>query len=111
MKKAIFFLGCLLMSASSFAKDIKTLVVTTTPQMHCAGCENKIKNGLKFEKGIKDIETSVPKQTVSVKYDADKTSQENLIKAFQKMGYSVKLVNEGETVKVEATGNCPNAKK
>ena len=55
-------------------REIKTVVFTTTPQMHCAACENKIKNNLRFEKGIKSIETSVPNQTVTVKYDADKTT-------------------------------------
>lgn len=55
-------------------REIKTVVFTTTPQMHCAVCENKIKNNLRFEKGIKSIETSVPNQTVTVKYNADKTT-------------------------------------
>ena len=55
-------------------REIKTVVFTTTPQMHCAACENKIKNNLRFEKGIKSIETSVPYQTVTVKYNADKTT-------------------------------------
>lgn len=53
-------------------REIKTVFFTTTPQMHCAACENKIKNNLRFEKGIKSIETSVPNQTVTVKYNADK---------------------------------------
>ncbi len=55
-------------------REIKTVVFTTTPQMHCVACENKIKNNLRFEKGIKNIETSVPNQTVTVKYNADKTT-------------------------------------
>ena len=55
-------------------REIKTVDFTTTPQMHCAACENKIKNNLRFEKGIKNIETSVPNQTVTVKYNADKTT-------------------------------------
>lgn len=55
-------------------REIKTVVFTTTPQMHCAACENKIKNNLRFEKGIKNIETSVPNLTVTVKYNADKTT-------------------------------------
>ena len=54
-------------------REIKTVFFTTTPQVHCAACENKIKNNLRFEKGIKSIETSVPNQTVTVKYNADKT--------------------------------------
>ncbi len=55
-------------------REIKTVVFTTTPQMHCVACENKIKNNLRFEKGIKSIETSVLNQTVTVKYNADKTT-------------------------------------
>ena len=55
-------------------REIKTVFFTTTPQMHCAACENKIKNNLRFEKGIKSIETSVPNQTVTVKYNSDKTT-------------------------------------
>ena len=55
-------------------REIKTVFFTTTPQMHCAACENKIKNNLRFEKGIKSIETSVPNQTVTVKYNAGKTT-------------------------------------
>lgn len=55
-------------------REIKTVFFTTSPQMHCAACENKIKNNLRFEKGIKSIETSVPNQTVTVKYNADKTT-------------------------------------
>jgi periplasmic mercuric ion binding protein len=55
-------------------REIKTVFFTTPPQMHCAACENKIKNNLRFEKGIKSIETSVPNQTVTVKYNADKTT-------------------------------------
>ena len=55
-------------------REIKTVFFTTTPQMHCAACENKIKSNLRFEKGIKNIETSVPNQMVTVKYNADKTT-------------------------------------
>ena len=69
------------------AKDIKTLVVTTVPQMHCEGCENKIKGNIRFEKGIKTIETNVEQQTVTITYDADKTTPENIIQGFKKIGY------------------------
>ncbi|MBP5135879.1 MAG: heavy-metal-associated domain-containing protein [Paludibacteraceae bacterium] len=78
----------MLMSALSFAKDLKTVVVTTTPQMHCQGCELKIKNNMRFEKGVKRIETSIPKQTVTIQYDADKTTVDKLLKGFEKFGYS-----------------------
>ena len=80
------------------AKDIKTVVFTTLPQMHCENCENKIKKNLRFEKGIKQIETSVPLQTVTVKYDADKTTPEKIVSGFQKIGYEARQLKPGEKV-------------
>lgn len=104
MKQLFLILGMAIMSVSAFAKDIKTYVVTTTPQMHCSGCENRIKNALKFEKGVKDIVTSVPNQTVTIKYDADKTSTAELDKAFNKIGFKVQTVNG--KVEAKAEGAC-----
>ena len=68
MKKILVMFTMMMVAMVTFAKDIKTVVFTTTPQMHCAACENKIKSNLRFEKGIKSIETSVPNQTVTVQY-------------------------------------------
>lgn len=79
-------------SACAMARDIKVLVVTPTPQMHCNNCEVKIKNNLRFEKGVKDIVTSLDNQTVTIKYDADKTSPALLLKAFEKFGYTAQEV-------------------
>ena len=59
MKKILVMFTMMMVAMVTFAKDIKTVVFTTTPQMHCAACENKIKSNLRFEKGIKSIETSV----------------------------------------------------
>ena len=52
--KALLFGLSMLLSMSLSAKDIKTVVVTTQPQMHCENCEKKIKGNLRFEKGIKN---------------------------------------------------------
>ena len=76
------------------AKDIKKLVVTTTPIMYCENCENRVKNGMRFVKGVKNIETSVPNQTVTITYDADKNSEENIIKSFGKIGYKAEKVEK-----------------
>lgn len=94
MKKFGLLIMMLMMSVALFAKgDIKTVVYTTTPQMHCAGCENKIKGNLKFVKGIKKIETNVEKQTVTITYDADKTTTDKIEVVFKEIGYSVKIVS------------------
>ena len=76
---------------------------TTLPQMHCENCENKIKGNLRFEKGIKQITTSVPDQKVTIEYDADKTTPENIAKGFAKIGYKATVVT-GEAKKKGCSG-------
>ncbi len=106
MKKSIVIFSLLLSAATGMAKDIKTVVVTTTPQMHCEACEKKIKDNIRFEKGIKQIDTSIENQTVTLKYDADKTTVEKLLKGFGKFGYKARVVKDGEKVEKNADEKC-----
>lgn len=106
MKKSVLLCAILLIAAVSMGKSIKTLVVTVTPQMHCSGCENKIKGNLRFEKGIKKITTSIADQTVTVEYDAGKTTPEKIIKAFTKFGYEAKEASKCKTMKSAPCTKC-----
>ena len=101
MKKHLLLIALLLFAIVGVAKDIKTVRLTTTPQMHCENCEKKIKGNLRFEKGIKRIDTSIADQTVTIKFDADKTSVEKLIKAFPKFGYQARELKKDEKVKIQ----------
>lgn len=98
----------MLFAVAGMAKDIKTVIFTTTPQMHCENCENKVKNNLRFEKGVKAIDTSIENQTVTVKYDADKTTVDKLQKGFTKFGYTARQVKKGEKVARNTNEVCPN---
>ena len=75
-------------------KDLRVLVMTPTPQMHCENCENKIKKNLRFEKGVVKIETSVADQTVAVTYDPSKTDVKKLQAAMKQIGYDTKVVSD-----------------
>lgn len=108
MTRTKAFLIALAISAICVAKDLKTVIFTTTPQMHCENCEKKIKGNLRFEKGVKRIETNIEQQTVTVLYDADQTTVEKLLKAFDKFGYKARQVKEGEKVKKNEDEACPN---
>lgn len=108
MRKVIMTLAITLMGVAAQAKDIKTVIFITQPQMHCASCEKKIKGNLRYEKGVKRIDTSVEQQKVTVKYDADKTSAEKLQKAFKKFGYEARQVKADEKVKRDNTQSCSN---
>ena len=43
MKKSIISMLLFMVAMIAAAKDIKTVVFTTTPQMHCESCEAKIR--------------------------------------------------------------------
>lgn len=110
MKRTLLLPLVLLVACLGFAKDIKVLRVTTQPQMVCQNCENKIKKNLRFEKGVQEITTDIENQVVTVTYDADKTSEENLLKAFNKIKYQAQVLGEecepaGKECK-KAEGSC-----
>ena len=90
--KALFIAFALTLACQ--AKDIKTVVLTTAPQMHCANCEKKIKENIRFEKGVKSIKTNLKDKTVTVEYDADKTTVDNIIKGFKKIKYEASEVKK-----------------
>ena len=83
--KALFI--ALALAVSCFAKDFKTVVLITTPEIHCTGCEKTIKENIRFEKGVKTIKTNLGDKTITIEYDADKTDVPTIIKGFQKIGY------------------------
>lgn len=92
MKKTLLLSAMMLTAVVGLAKDIKTAIFTTNPEMHCESCENKIKGNLRFEKGIKSIKTDLKSKTVTIQYDADKTNVQNIIKGFKKIKYETKEV-------------------
>ena len=106
MKKLFLFAMLTLVSVAASAKDIKTVYLTTTPEMHCNSCEVKIKENLKYVKGIKSIETDVATQTVKVTYDADKTTVQKLQDSLKKIQYIA--VEKEPTTCDAANKSCAN---
>lgn len=83
----------LLSVAAVLAKDIRVAVFKVT-QMHCENCEKKVKNNMRFEKGLKDISTVVKDRIVTITYDAEKTNVKNLQAGFKKFDYDAEFVKE-----------------
>lgn len=102
MKKVLVFGAMMLTTMVALAKDIKTVVLKTQPEMHCENCEKRIKGNLRFEKGIKNIITDLKTKTVTVEYDADKTNVQNIIKGFKKIKYEAKEVKKDTTDEQES---------
>lgn len=94
MKKTIIIIlsAMLAFSATAFAgprKKAEIKEVTFIVHLHCENCVNKVKENISFEKGVKDLKVSLEEQTVALKYDAAKTSEETLKAAIEKLGYPV----------------------
>ena len=69
--------------------------VTFNVHLHCENCVKKVQENIAFEKGVKDLHVCLEDQTVSLKYDAAKTSEETLKTAIEKLGYPVSGKREG----------------
>ncbi len=63
--------------------------VTFNVHLHCENCVKKVQENIAFEKGVKGLDVSLENQTVAIKYDAAKTSEETLKKAIEELGYPV----------------------
>ena len=101
MKKLILLAFALFLAVLTQAQTIKEVVFTTEPDIHCESCVNKIKNNLRFEKGVKAINPDLQTKLVTIQYDSEKTNPENLIKAFAKIKYKATVVEPKKEVEKE----------
>lgn len=108
MKKTIFTMLLVMTAMIATAKNLKTVIYTTTPQMHCANCEAKVKNNLRFAKGVKEIKTDANEQKVYVTYDAQKTNEEKIKKYFEKFGYKAEKTTKEAKIPVHENEECDN---
>ena len=77
-------------------KEVKE--VTFSVHLHCENCVKKVQENISFEKGVKGLDVCQGHQTVTVKYDPAKTSEETLKAAIEKLGYEVSGVVAPEEV-------------
>ncbi len=78
--------------------DSKTETVKFSASITCENCVNTIMNGLPKEKGVKDVKTDIPAKTITVVYQKDKNSPEQIKRSIEKLGFTAKLITD-ETVK------------
>lgn len=114
--KSLFITMLAMLFAFGANAEVKKAVFTVNPKMSCQNCENKIKSNLRFEKGVKNIETSLDDQTVTVTYDDTKTTPEKLTAGLKKIGYAANPAATGACQKTcagdkKCDGKCSADKK
>lgn len=88
----IVLIALLTFSVSAVAgprKKAELKEVTFVVHLHCENCVRKVVENVSFERGVKDLKVSMETQTVYVKYDVAKTSEETLKKSIESLGYPV----------------------
>ena len=101
MKKLILLTIAMFFAVVLQAQTIKEVVFTTEPEIECQNCVKKIKDNLRFEKGVKAINPDLDTKLVTIQYDSEKTNPENLIKAFAKIKYKATVVEPKKEVEKE----------
>lgn len=113
MKRILTLTFAIVMAISVMAADKATAYFSVLPAMTCQNCENKIKTNLRYEKGVKDITTSLSDQVVTVCYDPVKTSPKKIIAAFGKIGYTATTTSapKDSSKCSKANGKCEKTGK
>jgi copper chaperone CopZ len=82
--------------AQDKTKSVETVKFSTS--IDCATCVNKIMTNLPHEKGIKNVECDLKTKEVSVAYQKDKNSSEEIQKSLEKLGFTAKQLKETEAI-------------
>lgn len=81
-------------AAARSPRETAVAVFTVEPAMSTSTCENKIKTGLRFEKGVTAVATSLQTGMVTVTYDPARTDVAGLTTALAGIGYTAAEVKE-----------------
>jgi periplasmic mercuric ion binding protein len=81
----------------------KTENVKFWVSMSCMSCQQKIKDNLSFEKGVKDLQIDLASKTVDISFDPKKTTADKLKTTIEKLGFEVRVMQPGETAQKAAT--------
>ena len=107
MKKVLtLMLTALLCCNAAIAKDLKVMVVKTTPELNSSDVEKKIKGNICFTPGVKRIVTNLDTKLVTITYDAEKIDSKTLLGAFKKIGFEAAVVSDKKAEK-KTSGNVP----
>ncbi len=114
MKRITFIMGLIAFLSMGFqgsAKKKSTQTVFFKSNMHCADCENKLFETLRFEKGVKDLTVDHVSNTVKVEFVTGKSSSGKLVQTIEKAGYeAVEITPEDYSKRVEAAKSKPKVK-
>jgi len=112
MKRILLLMLCVICTCSIASaqentkkKSKKETTKFLIENMHCENCIKKIEKNIAFEKGVTDLKCDLATHTAEVTYRTDKTTDEKLIAAFEKIDMKAKVLKEGEKPETKHDGH------
>lgn len=96
MKKFLIFTVLSILTSGSVWAEKRTVSFTVNPPLVCNNCENKVKDNLRFEKGVTAVKPSAKEGMVVVTFDDNKTNVDALKEGFKKIGYEASEIQPDE---------------
>ena len=94
MKRILLLLLVCLPFLGTYAAKTDQETVILSCDLHCQGCCDKIMKNIAYEKGVKDLRCDLKQKTVTVTYDKRKTTLDDLLKAFKRIGKPARKVEK-----------------
>jgi len=111
MKKILLALFCAFLAISMVSaqdtKKKKSKVTTRffVESIHCEKCIKSIEKNIAFEKGVTDLKCSSETKIIEVTYRSDRTTEEKLLSAFDKIDKKAVVLKDGEVPEVKHDGH------
>ena len=98
MKRIVLIMLCAAFAFSTaYAQQAQrntSETVTFSVNMDCDECVKKVEKNIAFERGVTDLKCELPSKTVQVTYRTDRTTEEQLLAAFKKIGFEAEVKKE-----------------
>lgn len=96
-------------ASSSSTDSTETTVTLDVPDMDCPSCAGKVENSVRKLDGIEDFEPQITTGVLSVTYDSDRVSANDVVQRVEAAGYSVKAHNQSRTATFAVPDmDCPS---
>lgn len=101
----------LLLCTTVMAQTATTKEAKIKTGFHCPNGKANIESEIVKEAGVKSVVADLETKIVTIVYDSDKTNQDKLVAAIEKLGYRTEFTADGTVIKSACTHQPGQAPK
>lgn len=97
----------ILLCTAAMAQTAVTKEAKIKTGFHCPNGKANIEKEIAKEAGVQSVLADLDTKIVTIVYDSDKTNQDKLVAALEKLGYRTEFTPAGTTIKSACTHETP----